>query len=160
MLFFKYTSSDDLVRIVFEKIRFFPKISYLSKKTISILTRPIIRCLPGSKIVYNICYQGSLHNARMCSSGKFSLNGVVSIGALGIRDKWSAITFFTPFLSHILRSNAYKRRIHRMSLALTSSFVRRYLSAEWSMNIVVLNPSRYGRNFSNMNTTTKDSFSV
>jgi len=39
----------DLIRIVFEEIRFFPKEkSYLSEKMMSILLRPIRRCLPGS----------------------------------------------------------------------------------------------------------------
>ena len=47
-----------------------------------------------------------------------------------------------------------------MSQAFASFLSIRYRSAEWSVNIVVLVPSRYGRNFSNANTTAKNSFSV
>ena len=36
----------------------------------------------------------------------------------------------------------------------------RYRSAEWSVNMVVLVSSRYGRKFSNANITVKNSFSV
>jgi len=78
--------SYDLIRTIFEEIWFFLKEKpYLSEKMMSILTRPIGRYLPSSKIVHNI--YTSLHIARMCSSGKSSFIGVISTGALGIRDK-------------------------------------------------------------------------
>jgi len=47
-----------------------------------------------------------------------------------------------------------------MSRAFASFLSIRYRSVEWSVNIVILVPSRYGRNFSNANTTAKNSFSV
>ena len=47
-----------------------------------------------------------------------------------------------------------------MSLALTSFFAIRYLSAEWSVNTVVLNLSRYCLKFSNAKIMAKISFSV
>jgi len=48
---FRKTPSNDLIRTVFEEIRFFPKEEpHLSEETMSILTRPIRRYLPGSKI--------------------------------------------------------------------------------------------------------------
>jgi len=44
MLFLWYTPSDDLVRIILERIRFFPKEEpYLGEEVIFILLRPFIR---------------------------------------------------------------------------------------------------------------------
>ena len=47
-----------------------------------------------------------------------------------------------------------------MSQALASFFGIKYLSAKWSVKMVVFDPSRYGQNFSKANTTAKNSFSV
>ena len=47
-----------------------------------------------------------------------------------------------------------------MSQTFASFLSIRYQSAEWSVNMVILVPSRYGRNFSNVYTTAKNSFLV
>jgi len=153
-------SSSGIYLLIIWSGQYLKKMSYLSENVISILTWPIKRCFPDSKIVHNIWIPGSSCMIRMCSSGKILFISVISIGTLGMRDNWSATTFSTLFLSHISRSNSYKRRIHRISFALASFFVIRYFSAEWSINTVVLDPSRYCQNFSNANTTTKNFFSV
>ena len=96
----------------------------------------------------------------MCSSRKSSLIGIVSVGSLGILERWSATTFSTLFLSFISKSTSCKRSIHRISLAFASFFCIKSLRVEWLVKIVVLDPSRYWWNFSNANTTTKNFFSV
>jgi len=44
--------------------------------------------------------------------------------------------------------------------SLASFFNFKFLSAEWSVEMVVFDPSRYGQHFSKAKTTTKNSFSV
>jgi len=70
MLFLWYTPSDDLVRIVFEKVWLFPKEEpYLSEEAISILLRPFRGYLSCGKVIDDVSVPCSLKVARMCSSG-------------------------------------------------------------------------------------------
>ena len=84
-------------------------------------------------------YQGSNEIEKSCSSGKDSLIGKEE-GAFGRRDKWSAITLSDPFLSLIVRSNSWSKRIQRIKRDLASFLTKRYLSAEWSVKTVMCEP--------------------
>ena len=130
---------------------------HLTHETVFVLAWPIRRCSPGCKVIRYVSILGlSTHYKNVFVRSSFI--GIFSFGALGILDKWSATTFSTPFLSLISRSNSCKRSIHRISLAFASFFCIKYFRAEWSVKIVVLDPSRYWRNFSNANTTAKIPF--
>ena len=58
MLFLWYTSSDDLIRTILEKVRLFLKEEmHLHEKTISILLRPFRKYLSSSEIIDNVYIQ-------------------------------------------------------------------------------------------------------
>jgi len=88
MLFLWYTSSDDLIRTILEKVWFFLKEElHLCEEVIPILLLSFRRYLSSGKIIDNVSIPVFLKIARMCSSGKSSLIGVFSVGALRILDK-------------------------------------------------------------------------
>ena len=67
---------------------------------------------------------------------------------------------FYAFLVSNLEIKFLKKEEQTNESGLVILLIMRYLSAEWSVKMVVLDPSRQGQNFSKANTTAKNSFSV
>ena len=108
-------------------------------------------CPMHSMMVAYSCYkkitisanQGNDEIANNCSSGNVSLIGIVFIGTpLTSLHEWSTTTFSTPFLSLIVISNSWSKRIYLSSLGFASFFVNRYLRAACSVNIKIRDPTR------------------
>jgi len=55
--------------------------------------------------------QGSLKATKSYSLGKLSLMGSSLHDEFGMYERWSAMTFSTPFFSRFLRLNSWKSKI-------------------------------------------------
>lgn len=152
--FLKNASSHDLVRAVLEKIKIIPiEVMNLNQKLPFVLCSPSRGNLTNHQIVDNMSIPRQLgKSSRMAEVLAESLNSS--------RDKWSATTFSTLFLSLMVRLNSYRRRIHLIKHALASLLEMRYLRAAWSVKTMIGEPNRFARNLSRAKTTASNSFSV
>lgn len=134
-LIVRYASSKILIRVVFEQIwiiliKFFTSEKNfllsckLHWKGIFLVTRKL--AMSVNHVITEIF--------KICSSWKLSLIGeVLKDSSQTSLDKWSATTFSTPFLSRMVMSNSWRRRIHLINLGLASCLERRYFKPAWSL---------------------------
>ena len=126
-----YTPSHQLVWTVFKQI-WVIKIIFLNVlQTFLVLLRGSLGWnLTSHQIIYYVRVLGAVNKSKkLLIRETISYGQAVRVDSGTNRDKWSATTFSTPFLSLIVRLNSWHSGIHLVKQGLVSCFDSKYFSA-------------------------------
>lgn len=158
-LSFGNASYNDLVMAIFIKIRIILIEMFDLNQKITLILYALLRWnFVRNQVENHMCTPGHLAYDKLLIGSQ--IDGPSREIINSIWDKWSTTIFSTPFLSLIVISNSYNKRIHLIKQALVFLLEKRYLREACSINTIIGKPIRHEQNLSNVKKIASKYFSI